>query len=64
MYTYLAKKVDSYSEKPCNFGANYSNLVLKLLKYLNCFHQVCVTATAAAPTADRVNKLAKSAAKL
>ncbi len=30
------------------------------LKYLNCLHELCVTAAAAAPTADRVDKWATS----
>ena len=34
------------------------------LKYLNCLHELCVTVTAVAPTADHDDKRAKSMANL
>lgn len=40
-----------------DFEANCSNQALRVLKYLNCLHELC----AAAATADRVGEWAKSA---
>lgn len=43
-----------------SFEANCSNQTLRFLKHLNCLPELCVTAAAAAPTADRVRKWDKS----
>ncbi len=42
------------------FDPKYGNRALRVLKYLNCLHELCVTATAAAPTVDHADKWAKS----
>lgn len=44
-----------------NFDANLVNWALSVLKHHKGIHEFCVTATAAAQTADDVNKWAKSA---
>lgn len=43
------------------FEANCDSQALMVFKYFNHLHELSVTATAAAPTADRVGERAKSA---
>lgn len=40
------------------------NLLQKVSKHFNLLHELCVTPSAAAPTADRVSKQAKSTARI
>ncbi len=49
-----------YSEKEYTFDTNCSTIGRQGFKYHNCLHELCVT-TAAAATADCVNKWIKSA---
>lgn len=42
----------------CTLRAKFS---LRVLKHLKCLHELCVTATPVAPTADYVGEPAKSA---
>lgn len=49
-------RVMSDSDEANKFWRKLQQLALKVLKYLNCLHELCVTAGAAAPTADGAGK--------
>lgn len=41
---------------PDTVATNCGDWALRVLNFLNCLHELCVTATAAAPTADSDDK--------
>ncbi len=41
---FVCSFVSNDSEKEYAFDTNYSNPAIKDLKYLNCLHELCVTA--------------------